>query len=146
MYPVDADGEFLYQRLVNHAKATGHSKELEAIYGEVGSMIQAQGEYLASHTILATLLYMNSDDRVARDVGFYFRQAHLGELYDWAGADLFSDWFRRNMRIFANFVQLADSPDERVLVIFGAGHLGWLRHAVASDPTLRLRKLAEFAK
>jgi hypothetical protein len=36
--------------------------------------------------------------------------------------------------------------NERVLVIFGSGHLGWLRQAVASDPTLRLRKLAEFVK
>jgi hypothetical protein len=38
------------------------------------------------------------------------------------------------------------SPEERVLAIFGAGHLGWLRHAVSSDPTLRLRKLAELVE
>jgi hypothetical protein len=31
-------------------------------------------------------------------------------------------------------------------VIFGARHLGWPQHAFASDPTVRLRKLAEFAK
>jgi len=31
-------------------------------------------------------------------------------------------------------------------VMFGAGHLGWLQHDFASDPTVRLRKLAEFAK
>jgi len=43
-------------------------------------------------------------------------------------------------------IQLADSPTERVLVIFGAGHLGWLQHDFASDPTVRLRKLGEFAK
>ena len=146
VYAVDADGDFPYLRLVKYAKATGRSKELDAIYGEVGEMVKAQGAYLASHTILETLLSMNSDERVARDVGLYFRQAHLGEPYDWAGADLVSDWFRRNMRIFSNIVQLGDSPDQRILVIYGAGHLGWLRFAVASDPTLRLRKLADFAR
>ncbi len=67
-------------------------------------MVKAQGEYLASHTVLETLLYMNADDEVAGDVGFYYRQAHLGEPGD------------------------------------------WLRHDVASDPTLRLRKLAGFVK
>ena len=102
--------------------------------------------YLASHTILETLLYMNADDKVAQDVGFYYREAHFGEAGDWAGADLVSEYFRRNMRIYANVAHLADSPTERVLVIFGAGHLGWLRHDFASDPTLRLRKLAEFVK
>lgn len=146
VYPVDADGDFPYPRLVKYAKATGRSKELDAIYGEFGDMVRAQGSYLASHTILETLLFMNSDERVTREIGLYFRQAHLGEPYDWAGADLVSDWFRRNMRIFTNFVRLADSPNERILVIYGSGHLGWLRFAVAGDPTLRLRKLAEFAR
>lgn len=146
VYAVDADGDFPYLRLVKYAKATSRSKELDDIYGEVGEMVKAQGTYLGSHTILETLLYMNSDERVTRDVGYYFRQAHLGEPYDWAGADLVSDWFRRNMRIYTNIVQLADSPSECILVIYGAGHLGWLRQAAASDPTMRLRKLAEFAR
>ena len=50
------------------------------------------------------------------------------------------------MRIFSNIVGLVDSPNERVLVIYGAGHLGWLQQSVASDPSFRLRKLAEFVK
>jgi hypothetical protein len=33
-----------------------------------------------------------------------------------------------------------------VLVIFGAGHLGWLQHAFGSTPNFRLRKLAEFVR
>jgi hypothetical protein len=146
VYPVDADGEFPHQHVVNYAKASGRSKELDAMMEEIGGMVKAQDQFLASHTVLETLLYMNADDKVAADVGFYYREAHLGEPWDWAGADLVSDWFRRNMRIYSNVVQLADSPNERVLVIFGAGHLGWLQHDVASDPSLRLRKLAEFAK
>jgi hypothetical protein len=146
VYAEDADGEFPFPRLVGYAKASGRSRELDAILGEIGGMVKAQGAYLASHTILETLLYMNADGKVAESVGFYFREAHFGEPGDWAGADLVADWFRRNMRIFSNVVRLADTPNERVLVIFGAGHLGWLQHAVASDPNLRLRKLAEFAR
>ena len=146
VYPVDVDGEFPFQRVVNYAKASGRSKELDAMMSETGSMVKAQDQYLASHSILETLLYMNADDKVAEDVGFYYRQAHFGEPGDWAGADLVADWFRRNVRIYSNVTRLADSPSERVLAIFGAGHLGWLRHDVSSDPTLRLRKLADFVK
>jgi hypothetical protein len=146
VYPVDVDGEFPFQRVVNYAKASGRSKELDAMMGETGAMVKAQGQYLASHSVLETLLYMNADDKVAEDVGFYYRQAHFGEPGDWAGADLVADWFRRNVRIYSNVARLADSPNERVLAIFGAGHLGWLRHDVSSDPTFRLRKLAEFVR
>lgn len=146
IYPVDADGEFPWPRVVNYAKASGRSKELDAIISEIGGMVKAQGEYLASHTVLETLLYMNADEKVVQDVGFYYREAHFGEPGDWAGPDLVSDWFRRNMRIYSNVVKLVDSPNERVLLIYGAGHLGWLRNNFSNDPAFRLRKLAEFVK
>ncbi len=146
IYPVDTDGDFPWQRLMNYAKGSGHAKEIEALMSEVGAMVKAQNDYLASHTILETLLYMNADAKVAEDVGFYYREAQLGEPGDWAGADLVADWFRRNMRIYTNVMRLVDSPNERVLVIFGAGHLGWLQHDFASNPNLRLRKLAELAR
>lgn len=146
VYLVDADGEFPYPRLLNYTKASGRTKELEAINAEFGVRVKAQSEYLASHTVLETLLYMNADEKVAYESGLYMRMAHFSEPGDWAGADLVSDWFRRNMRIFANIVKLADSPNERVLVIYGSGHLGWLQHYFANDPTFTLRKLAEYAK
>ena len=146
VYPVDEPAEFPFPRLVDYAKASARSKELDALMAEVGAMVQAQNQYLASHTVVETLLFMNADDRVAEDVGFYYREAHFGEPGDWAGAAMVSAWFRRNMRIYSNIVQLVDSPHERVLVIFGAAHLGWLRHDFASDPSFRLRELADFVK
>jgi len=146
VYPVDADGDFPFQRIVDYAKASGRSKELDKVEAEIGAMVKAQDAYLGSHTILEMLLYMNSDDKVAEDVGYYYREASFGEPGDWAGADLVSEWFRRNMRIYSNVMQLVQTPNDRVLVIFGAGHLGWLRNNFASNPDLRLRKLAEFTK
>jgi hypothetical protein len=146
VYPVDVEAEFPFPRVVNYAKASGRSQELEAMMAEAGAEVKAQNDFLASHTVLETLLYMNADEKVAADVGLYYRLAHLGEAGDWAGADLVADWFRRNLRIYSNIAQLAGSPDDRVLVIYGAGHLGWLQQAFAGDPSFRLRKLAEFAE
>jgi hypothetical protein len=40
-------------------------------------------------------------------------------------------------------VKLIESPNERILVIYGAGHLGWLRQNVANDAAVRLRKLSD---
>ena len=144
VYAVDADGDFPFQRVINYAKATGQSPKLEAMMGEIGGMVKAQSEYLKTHTVLQTLLYMNSDAKVAQDVGFYYLEAHYGEPGDYAGPDLLSEWYRRNVRIYNNVIKLAATPEDRVLVIFGAGHLGWLRQDFAADPILRLRKLEEF--
>ncbi|PWT92365.1 MAG: hypothetical protein C5B54_03615 [Acidobacteria bacterium] len=144
VYPVDADYDFPYQHLVNYAKANGKSQELETIMNQFGVRVKEQSDYLATHTVLETLLFMNADDRVNQEVGIYFQMAHFGDAGDWAGADLLADWFRRNMRIYTNIVKLADTPEQRILVIYGAGHLGWLQHNFESDPTFRLRKLSEF--
>lgn len=50
------------------------------------------------------------------------------------------------MRIYTNIVRLIDSAEERILVIYGAGHLEWLRYALGSNPGIHLRKLAEFVQ
>lgn len=146
VYPVDVDGEFPFPRVVKYTQATGRVTEFDILQEEAGKTAKAQSEYLASHTVLETLLFMNSAERVAEAVGSYFQLAEFGEHWDWAGADLVSDWFRRNMRIYSNVVQLVDSPSERVLVIYGSGHLGWLQYAFDSNPNFRLRRLAEFAR
>jgi hypothetical protein len=144
IYAVDADGDFPFQRVIDYAKATGQSAKLEATMGEIGEMVKAQSEYLKTHTVLGTLLSMNSDAKVAQDVGFYYLQARYGEPGDYAGPDLLAEWYRRNVRIYNNVIKLVATPEDRVLVIFGAGHLGWLRQDFAADPTLRLRKLEDF--
>jgi len=143
VYPVDVDGEFPWMRVEKFAKATGQSQAMDQLRSEVGEMVKRQGAFLASHTILETLLFMNADAKVAEDVGYYYREAHLSEPGDWAGPDLLASWYKRNIRIYGNIANLVASPEERVLVIYGAGHLGWLRQAVAADPTMMLRTLAE---
>lgn len=146
IYPVDIDGDFPWQRVINFAKAKGQSAIMDQLISEIGEMVKQQDAYLHSHSVLETLLYMNDDKKVAQDVGFYYREAHLGEPGDYAGPDLLASWYQRNIRIYNNIANIIKSPNERVLVIYGAGHLGWLQQNVANDPAMRLRKLSEFVR
>jgi hypothetical protein len=146
IYPVDIDGEFPMQRVINYAKAKGQSQIMDQLMSEIGEMVKQQDAYLHSHSVLETLLYMNDDKKVAQDVGFYYREARLGEPGDYAGPDLLASWYQRNIRIYSNIAKIIESPNERVLVIYGAGHLGWLQQNVANDPAMRLRKLSEFVR
>lgn len=143
IYPVDVDGDFPWLPLVDFAKAHGLETKLNALNASVDTMVRQQGEYLASHSVLQTLEFMNSDARVAQDMAFYWRAVRFGEPYDYAGSDLLAAWYQRNIRIYHNIVALADSPSDRILVIYGSGHLGWLRQDVTYDPAVRLRKLED---
>lgn len=144
IYPVDVDGDFPMGRVTNFAKANGRKEQLDAAMAGWGAMVKEQGEFLRTHTVLETLGYMNADERAARDLGLYYTLVRYGDSMDSAGADLLSSWYQRNIRIYQNVVGLIESPSERVLVIYGAGHLAWLRQSVENDPSVKLRKLSEF--
>jgi len=80
---------------------------------------------------------------VGKAVAAYFEFVPYGEPFEYAGPDLLALWYQRNIRIYHNIVALIDSPSDRILVIYGSGHLGWLQQDVANDATVRLRKLAD---
>ena len=144
IYPVDADGDFPYERLVNWAKANGKGAAFDSLEASATARFNAENAYLQSHTVLEMLELMNSDSLVALDVGAYFAWVRYGDPWELAGPELLAAWYQRNIRIYHNIVALIKSPTDRILVIYGAGHLGWLRQDVASDPSVRLRKLEEF--
>jgi hypothetical protein len=144
IYSVDVDGDFPLLRVINYAKANGLKDKWDSLQAETGKMVKEQGEFLQSHTVLETLLFMNSDARAAQAMAGYFGMVSYGEPWEYAGPDLLAAFYQRNIRIYANIVKLVESPNERVLVIYGAGHLSWLQQDVTNDRSVRLRKLSEF--
>jgi len=144
VYPIDIEGDFPLPHVTNYAKANGKTEKLDAIEAGWGAQVKQQDEFLHSHTVLETLEYMNADAKASEDMGAYYSLVPLGDPDDSAGADLLAAWFQRNIRIYQNIVRLIDSPKEKILVIYGAGHLAWLRQDVLNDPSVKLRKLAEF--
>lgn len=144
IYPVDEDGDFPFMRVTNYAKANGMADKLDALMTDNKANAQAEDDFLKSHTVLQMLERMNSDASAAKGMAWYMRVIRFSEPYEYAGADLLASWYQRNVRIYSNIVKLADAPQERILVIYGAGHLSLLRQLTASDPSVRLRKLGDF--
>ena len=144
IYGIDIEGDFPYARVQDYAKAHGRDKELESLMGNVETMVREDNEYLLSHSILQMLVRINSDEAVRRSLAGYAMFAHFGEADDYAGGELLTQWYNRNVRIHTHLLQILE-PGDRVLVIYGSGHLGLLRQDVQADPTLKLRTLSEFA-
>lgn len=57
------------------------------------------------------------------------------KLDDTRGADILSIWwYNRNLRIFRKLQQITQSPQDRILLIFGNGHAAVLRQLLESSP------------
>ena len=145
LYPIDVDGDFPMQRVIDYAKATGRSADLDQLMAPTGQLVATQNEYIKSHTVLQSLLYMNSPASIAAGDDFYLSLAPYGESGDYAGPDLIAAWYTRNIRIYGNLAKLIHKPTDRILVIYGAGHLGWLQADARMDQTVCLRTLSDFA-
>lgn len=144
IYGIDIDGDFPFTPLQDYAKAHGRDKELASLMGQVEKMVREDNEYLLSHSILQMLDRINSDEAVRRNLAGYAMFAHFGEADDYAGGELLTQWYHRNVRIHTHLLQILE-PGDRVLVVYGSGHLGLLRQNVLADPTLKLRTISEFA-
>ncbi|HHY35490.1 MAG TPA: hypothetical protein GX510_07675 [Firmicutes bacterium] len=101
-------------------------------------------QHLAEHTLREHLLFLNSDEHLAVSHGMYLAWV------DSPGGDytmpdyITSWWYNRNLRIFANLKRITESCDDRILVIFGVGHVPILKHAIECSPKHELVDLRTY--
>lgn len=85
---------------------------------------------------------MNDDRVLDRGYGAYLNGDFT--LGDDRGADaLAMHWYSRNLRIYRNIQDITTSPEDRILVIIGAGHATVLTHLFACSPQYELVKFSE---
>lgn len=80
-------------------------------------------------------------------------QAYLTDLIlegagdNYLGADAVAKWYRRNLRIFANAYDLTDfDKEERLLLIYGSGHVWQLRQLFIDSPDFEYIEPNEYLK
>jgi len=62
------------------------------------------------------------------------------------GAEMLADWYRRNIKIYSKILTQLNFEEERILVVFGAGHNATLKHLLGSNPHFVVVDTAEFLK
>lgn len=99
--------------------------------------------------LLQTLKRMNELDRIKKLQGAYLTGLFKYRLPEqsYAGADFESArWYNRNLRIFRNLQEVTSNPEDRILLIIGAGHLGVLYHLIECSPEYELVLLNDVLK
>lgn len=92
----------------------------------------------ANSRLLDVFKHMNNPHRIRRGHGHYLEfesDEAVDALAIW--------WYSRNLRIYRNIRKSTTSPDDRILVLFGAGHMGILRQQFESSPAYELVNFGE---
>jgi len=87
-------------------------------------------------TLTEHLFSQNRPENRLKDHQAYLTQNVLeGAGDNYLGADGVARWYRRNLRIFSNAYDLTDfDKEERLLLIYGAGHVWQLRQFFKDSP------------
>lgn len=87
-------------------------------------------------SLIEHFLMINNPKNRLKDHQAYLTNTVLtgaGDLY--IGADNLTRWYQRNIKIFANTYDIVDfSKEDRLLLIYGAGHVWQLRQFVKDSP------------
>ena len=90
-------------------------------------------------TLLDYFKYRNSDKVLDRGFGAYLNGDF--KLDNKRGADFMAlEWYSRNLRIYRHIQQITKSPEDRILVIMGWGHITVLKHLFECSPEYKFIK------
>jgi len=142
VFAIDADAPFEMDTVVKAAQTYQFTGFLELL-GKLPSFMKEENKKLHESTITQFYQYMNTDEYAHMSHGFYLDMAVIGKDNDYAGADLVADWYKRNLRIHRNLQALQLKPQDRVLILYGAGHAKILQDLVEDSSNLKLVKLNE---
>lgn len=139
IYPVDilAGFPFDYDALQASAQRNGEADILARAGAHMGPFIAHMNALEKQDRLLDVLRYLNTPQALAMADSWYMYADRIGNNRgDYAGADLVSYWYARNLHIFANITRNIE-PGDRVIIFIGQGHAALLDGFAVLAPDLR---------
>lgn len=136
VYPIDVKMSLGFDDFRELAsKSPEHEDRLAELqqFGQAAITIMAR--WLSEGSVMEMLYKMNRPEFLQLSHESYFRffmPVVKGENY--AGANLIANWYHRNAMIFSNLHKITDSAQDRILVVYGQGHVPILRDLVEDSP------------
>lgn len=118
--------EFWDDPAINYEKYAAKDVELDnflkGIYQKSKQEIDAQYEKLLPLSITDQFIFVNKPAQIEKSHQVYYDLMRIGRGKEYTGANYVAWWYRRNLVIFDNIIRLTESPNDRILTVYGVGH------------------------
>ena len=112
-------------------------QEPSTLLKEAKDAFSAYKNTQTSEAISELYKHYNSEEWSRLNHNVYIQANMLSTNNYYAGAEMVSKWYERNLKIFSNIQRLA-VDHKRIFIIYGAGHLQILRDLINADSNLKL--------
>lgn len=114
---VEADYDFLA-----YARQNGLAESFEKTKAAKQAEADRETGWMRCTNVAGWLRAQNAPEVLRESHRAYYDIALIGDAETSPGANWVGSWYGRNLKIFGNLVRLADSPADRIVVVYGAGH------------------------
>ena len=121
IYAADYSADMDFDAMFAAGAANGQDDLLERLPGMRADIEAHDALYNQAHVSVGERLIATNDPEMIALHNVYLTLAQLGSADDPVGANEMANWWGRNLHIFAQIAQISE-PEDRVLVIYGAGH------------------------
>lgn len=139
VHPIDAEDSF-WDEAIDRATTVDpqHRAALAEMTERLRMELEQDQHVLATSSVAAFLARLNEPAAIASAHEPYLRYL-AGVIHDGehVGATAVGGWYRRNLKIFANLLAIA-SPGDRIIVVYGSGHIPLLQHLASSSGVFEL--------
>ena len=146
LYLVYSPVQYAFDSTVAFAKRNGQYKLIDSIIDNATRLTEEYDKIALYGTIQDAVYYLNTDGAINRNHFGYILLSQIGNEENKIGAEAVGDWYKSNIKIFENIRQLVDSNSERILVIYGQGHLKILNQLIKDTPELELIRINKYLK
>ncbi len=166
----DAPGAWLGQDVKEAA-----DRQMPEFYNSInelmGSVVEEENKRVIDNSVCENLIEYNTTESIMANHSYYNQLSTLvadttkpaGLIFDAKvdegvehkmigveqhniGAELVGKWYTRNIKIFSNIIRTIDEDDERILIIFGQGHIRPIQHFCEDHSVLELVNPIDFLK
>lgn len=142
VFPIDTMIQMRFDLL---SKELNANPVLKAAYdNKLGELSKGFNEGIGKESMRDVLLRLNEEDIYFQNKSFYISLANkVGVSNGYFGSILVSDWYKRNLLMFANIQSQLKKSTKTAVILVGVGHAAMFREFFKNDPNFNLVELKD---
>jgi len=137
IYGIDNPIGFNYPALINLA----NGKVSDSLYVE---SIMKNYEKVNKKPLLEQFFEINTKEYKMETYNFYNFLGTMHSPNNFEGADIISEFYKRNLRMYTNFSDIPLTKKDRVLIIMGVTHTAYFDIFIENNPKYQLRNITNY--
>lgn len=123
--------------MFDYPKLTAMAEKSESIKNYIQEYVK-KVEKVNDEKILAKFRAYNNNEFKSETLDFYNTLAVMHTPGNYEGAEIISDFYKRNLMIYSNFNDVPKDKDDRILIILGGTHSAYLDFFMRDHPNYDL--------